>query len=79
MIDKLIQSTFLMAVLFGAAAMTTASVMRWTDHMTSPQWLSALNTCAWLCAAVVGKRALGDVGRAISKRNGGGREGVEGS
>ena len=68
MLDKMIKSTFLMAVLFGVAAMTTASAMRWTDHMTANQWLTALETTAWLCAAVVGKRALDGVGKAVSGR-----------
>ena len=68
--NLLISSTFFMAVAFSVVAMTVTTFMRYTDHMNANQWLASLETTALLCAAVVGKRAIDGVTKAIRTKKG---------
>jgi len=70
MFNKMISSTFLLAIVFSSIAMFTTTIMRYTDHMTANQWLAALSTCSVLILGVIGKRAVDGVGKAFGKKGG---------
>ena len=69
MIDRIISSTFLLAMVFSVVAMTAATVMTYAGHMDAQQWLTALSTCSYLVLGVIGKRAVDGVTKAFEAKN----------
>ena len=64
--------TWVLVVLFCVSAMSTATGLMFRSEFDSEHWLKALEICAWLSAAWLGKRGLEEIGQGIATRKNGG-------
>lgn len=72
MIRKLLSEiggrTWIFVCAFNVLAMSFATGLMFRAEFDSDHWLKALEICAWLAAAWLGKRGLEEIGEGIAAR-----------